>query len=119
MQQSLEYNQLIFVGSVQRVLTIIFVNNSSDTILDFTIKTVNDESAKFLRNEFCIPDGFPLRVWYDPKRKTFTHNKLGILYDVALANLTHNNMNILYEVALAQDLTENYIQLKKRKIKKK
>jgi len=76
--------QYVFVANVQGVFTVVQVHNPSEAqLLDVTLRTIDPHKADVLRRRMSIPEGYPLRVWYNRKTKTCIPNKLGTLYEAA------------------------------------
>jgi hypothetical protein len=73
----------VFVANVQGVFSVVQVHNTHERVLDVTLRTVDPHTEGILRRRMNIPQGYPLRVWYNKRTKTCVPNTLGRLYEAA------------------------------------
>lgn len=73
----------VYVANVQGIFSVVQVHDVNEAVLDVTLRTVDPHTEGILRRRMNIPQGYPLRVWYNKRTKTCVPNRLGRLYEVA------------------------------------
>ncbi len=73
----------VYVANVQGIFSVVQVHDVNEAVLDVTLRTVDPHTEGVLRRRMKIPQGYPLRVWYDKRTKTCVPNRLGRLYEAA------------------------------------